>query len=131
MGRTDAESGETSPKECGLPDADKGSRKNTIQHVRDVFYRKCTLFLSNCLVCSQRTATDNICPLIEKGMGFSDREIVALLGAHALGRCHTEASGYWGPWTFAENTMSNEYFRLLIEERWSPKLSHNGKPWGE
>lgn len=42
---------------------------------------------------------------------------------------HTEASGYWGPWTFAENTMSNEYFRLLIEERWSPKLSHNGKPW--
>lgn len=25
--------------------------------------------------------------------------------------------------------MSNEYFRLLIEERWSPKVSHNGKPW--
>ena len=28
-----------------------------------------------------------------------------------------------------ENTFSNEYFRLLIEERWSPKMSHNGKPW--
>lgn len=64
-----------------------------------------------------------------KGMGFSDKEIVALLGAHALGRCHTDRSGYWGPWTFAENTFSNEYFRLLVEERWSPKLSHNGKPW--
>jgi len=101
VGRTDAESGESSPKECGLPDADKGSRKSTTQHVRDVFYR----------------------------MGFSDREIVALLGAHALGRCHTDRSGYWGPWTFAENTFSNEYFRLLIEERWSPKMSHNGKPW--
>ncbi len=25
--------------------------------------------------------------------------------------------------------MSNEYFRLLVEERWSPKISHNGKPW--
>lgn len=62
-------------------------------------------------------------------MGFNDREIVALLGAHALGRCHTDASGYWGPWTFAENTMSNEYFRLLVEERWSPKLTHNGNPW--
>ena len=35
------------------------------------------------------------------GMGFNDREIVALLGAHALGRCHTDRSGYWGPWTFA------------------------------
>jgi len=101
LGRTDADSGETSPKVCGLPDADKGSLKNTTQHVRDVFYR----------------------------MGFNDREIVALLGAHALGRCHTEASGYWGPWTFAENTFSNEYFRLLVEERWSPKMSHNGKPW--
>jgi hypothetical protein len=42
------------------------------------------------------------------GMGFNDREIVALLGAHALGRCHTDRSGYWGPWTFAENTFSNE-----------------------
>jgi len=40
LGRTDAESGETSPKECGLPDADKGSRKGTAQHVRDVFYRE-------------------------------------------------------------------------------------------
>lgn len=34
-------------------------------------------------------------------MGFNDREIVALLGAHALGRCHEDRSGYWGPWTFA------------------------------
>ena len=66
---------------------------------------------------------------VRLGMGFSDKEIVALLGAHALGRCHTDRSGYWGPWTFAENTFSNEYFRLLVEERWSPKLSHNGKPW--
>ena len=34
-----------------------------------------------------------------------------------------------GPWTNAETTFSNEYFRLLVEERWSPKLTHNGKPW--
>jgi cytochrome c peroxidase len=102
LGRTDAVSGESSPKVCGLPDADKGSRKATASHIRrDVFYR----------------------------MGFTDKEIVALSGAHALGRCHENASGYWGPWTFAENTFSNEYFRLLIEERWSPKVSHNGKPW--
>jgi hypothetical protein len=30
---------------------------------------------------------------------FDDREIVALSGAHGLGRCHAEASGYVGPWT--------------------------------
>jgi len=101
LGRTDASSGETSPPDGRLPDADKGSRAATTQHVRDIFYR----------------------------MGFDDRDIVALLGAHALGRCHTDRSGYWGPWTFAENTFSNEYFRLLLEERWSPKMTHNGKPW--
>lgn len=101
LGRVDMESGETSPPDGRLPDADKGSKKATIQHLRDIFHR----------------------------MGFTDREIVALSGAHALGRCHTTASGYWGPWTFAENTFSNEYFRLLVEERWSPKLTHEGKPW--
>lgn len=33
------------------------------------------------------------------------------------------------PWNFSETTFSNEYFRLLVEERWSPKLTHNGQPW--
>lgn len=59
----------------------------------------------------------------------SQSRFFLLTGAHAMGRCHTDRSGYWGPWTNAENTFSNEYFRLLIEERWSPKLTHNGKPW--
>lgn len=54
-------------------------------------------------------------------MGFSDREIVALSGAHALGRCHTDRSGFEGPWTFAPTTMSNEYFRLLLSETWVPR----------
>jgi len=101
LGRKDMESGETSPPDGRLPDADKGARVKTIQHIRDIFYR----------------------------MGFNDREIVALSGAHAMGRCHTEASGYWGPWTFAENSFSTEYYRVLLEEKWTPKTTHNGKPW--
>lgn len=39
LGRVDAESGESSPPDGRLPDADKGSRVATIQHVRDIFYR--------------------------------------------------------------------------------------------
>ncbi|KMS93323.1 hypothetical protein BVRB_032640, partial [Beta vulgaris subsp. vulgaris] len=51
-------------------------------------------------------------------MGFNDKEIVALIGAHALGRCHKNASGYTGRWTNAPTTFSNEFFRLLLEEKW-------------
>lgn len=29
-------------------------------------------------------------------MGFNDREMVALIGAHTVGRCHTDRSGYDG-----------------------------------
>lgn len=54
-------------------------------------------------------------------MGFNDREIVALSGAHALGRCHKDRSGYDGPWTFTPTRFSNQYYKLLLGEKWSPK----------
>ncbi|KAL7629442.1 heme peroxidase [Parahypoxylon ruwenzoriense] len=59
-------------------------------HLRDIFYR----------------------------MGFNDQEIVALAGAHALGRCHTDRSGFEGPWTFSPTVLTNDYYRLLLEEKW-------------
>jgi cytochrome c peroxidase len=54
-------------------------------------------------------------------MGFNDQEIVALSGAHALGRCHTDRSGYDGPWTFSPTVLTNDYYKLLIDEKWSWK----------
>ena len=74
-------------------------------HLRDVFYR----------------------------MGFDDKEIVALSGAHALGRCHTDRSGFEGPWTRAPTTFSNEYYKLLLgekwtERKWSPALLTHTSP---
>jgi cytochrome c peroxidase len=88
-GRADFEDGSTSDSNDRLPNADYGGRVKTVAGMRAIFNR----------------------------MGFEDQEIVALLGAHAMGRCHTDASGYWGPWTNAETTFSNEYFRLLLDER--------------
>jgi catalase (peroxidase I) len=55
-------------------------------------------------------------------MGFDDREIVALIGAHALGRCHTDRSGYSGPWTYTPNRFSNQYFKLLTTLKWKKKV---------
>lgn len=40
------------------------------------------------------------------------QEIVALIGAHSLGRCHTDRSGFDGPWTNAPTTFSNLYFQV-------------------
>ena len=91
-GRTDSEKPTTVP-DGRLPNADNGSRKKDVDHIRKILGRQ----------------------------GFNDREMVALCGAHAVGRCHTNASGYSGPWTFGENTFSNEYFRLLLEEKWTKK----------
>lgn len=51
-------------------------------------------------------------------MGFNDQEIVALSGAHALGRCHSDRSGFEGPWTFSPTTVTNDYFKLLFSEKW-------------
>jgi catalase (peroxidase I) len=70
-------------------------------HLRDVFYR----------------------------MGFNDREIVVLAGAHCLGRCHTDRSGFWGPWTRAPTSFTNEYFRELLENTWTVKKWNGPKQY--
>jgi len=44
--------------------------------------------------------------------------IVALSGAHTLGRCHTDRSGFDGPWTNAPTTFSNLYFTELTDNKW-------------
>lgn len=95
LGRPDATSGTTKEQtpDDRLPNADMGSKEKTTQHVRDVFYR----------------------------MGFNDREIVALIGCHALGRCYPTRSGFSGPWTNAEWTFSNQFFVELLENKWHYK----------
>jgi len=54
-------------------------------------------------------------------MGFNDQEIVALSGAHTLGRCHLVRSGFDGPWTRNPLKFDNEYFKNLIELDWKIK----------
>mmetsp|Transcript_20377 Transcript_20377/g.29266 ORF Transcript_20377/g.29266 Transcript_20377/m.29266 type:complete len:410 (+) Transcript_20377:89-1318(+) len=91
------------PHACGRVDYADGSRcppngrlpdaSQGATHLRDVFYR----------------------------MGFNDQEIVALSGAHTLGRCHMTRSGFDGPWTKSSLTFNNEYFRNLMDLEWQPR----------
>lgn len=59
-------------------------------------------------------------------MGFNDQEIVALSGAHNLGRCHADRSGFDGAWVNAPTRFSNTYFRLMLSRSWREKTLENG-----
>jgi cytochrome c peroxidase len=63
------------------------------RHIRDIFYR----------------------------MGFNDQEIAALAGAHSLGRCHPDRSGFEGPWQEAPTVFTNEYYKALRDRKWIKK----------
>jgi catalase (peroxidase I) len=47
-------------------------------------------------------------------IGMNDREMVALSGAHTVGKCHLDRSGFDGPWTSDHLKFDNEYFKLLL-----------------
>lgn len=40
---------------------------------------------------------------------------------YILGKCHTDRSGYKGPWTFSPTSFTNAYFQLLLDEKWTEK----------
>lgn len=63
------------------------------EHLREVFYR----------------------------MGFNDKDIVVLSGAHTVGSCHEDRSGFDGYWTASPLKFDNEYFRNLIEIDWKQR----------
>ncbi|GAB0492517.1 hypothetical protein MMPV_003780 [Pyropia vietnamensis] len=65
-----------------------------MSHLRDIFYR----------------------------MGMDDSEIVALSGAHTLGRAHPERSGKDGPWTKVPIVFDNTYFVEILKEKPDPAL---------
>lgn len=72
------------------PDGRLPDASEGAQHLRDIFYR----------------------------MGFDDQEIVALAGAHSLGRCHPDRLGFDGPWTYTPTYVSNQYYYMLTAEFW-------------
>ena len=94
-GRTD--SGTVAARSGLLPVPDSGRRgvdRSDAGHLREVFGR----------------------------MGFDqDWEIVALSGAHSVGRCNVWASGYDGTWTSNSIVFDNSYYMNLLELEWKKR----------
>lgn len=89
------------PDARGLDSAPEGRLPDATQgcpHLRDVFYK----------------------------MGFNDQDIVALSGAHAIGMCHGDRSGFVGPWTVSPLVMNNDFYRNLVNMKWEKTTQANG-----
>jgi cytochrome c peroxidase len=87
-GRADALDPSAVTPDGRLPNADSGppgADKSDADHLRSVFYR----------------------------MGFNDQEIVALSGAHALGRCHSEFSRMFHLISIAASSLICSLIRMF------------------
>ena len=54
--------------------------------------------------------------------------IVALSGAHTVGKCHLDRSGFDGPWTEDPLKFDNTYFSELMTKSYSAETTAKGCP---
>mmetsp|Transcript_49355 Transcript_49355/g.159329 ORF Transcript_49355/g.159329 Transcript_49355/m.159329 type:complete len:414 (+) Transcript_49355:74-1315(+) len=65
---------------------------------------------------------------IFKPKGFDDRDIVALSGAHTVGKCHLERSGFDGPWTENPLQFDNTYYTEMMAKTFTAETTSKGCP---
>jgi catalase (peroxidase I) len=92
---------DTAGPASAVPDGRLPDAAQGQDHIRNVFYR----------------------------MGFNDQEIVALIGAHAVGRCHKDRSGFDGPWTNSPTAFSNDFYVQLLNAKWNERKWNGPKQY--
>mmetsp|Transcript_11611 Transcript_11611/g.18883 ORF Transcript_11611/g.18883 Transcript_11611/m.18883 type:complete len:268 (+) Transcript_11611:98-901(+) len=60
--------------------------------------------------------------------GFTDKDIVALSGAHTVGKCHADRSGFDGAWTEAPLKFDNSYFTEMLSKAYTDETTAQGCP---
>ncbi|KAL7544503.1 hypothetical protein ACHAWF_007884, partial [Thalassiosira exigua] len=79
---------------------------------------------------AESQASAKISEIFVERLHFSPREVVALMGAHVLGRAKKINSGYDGPWVREPTKFTNSYFSDLVELPWVLTKTHV-EPFGE
>jgi catalase (peroxidase I) len=59
--------------------------------------------------------------------GFNDQEIVALSGAHTLGSCHLDRTGFDGTWTENDKKFDNAFYTDLMTKHYVPETTSKGR----
>ncbi len=67
---------------------------------------------------SESTSSEEVSSVFVDRLGFSPRQVVALVGAHVLGKASKEISGYEGKWVKKNDVFTNQYFIDLIHVPW-------------
>ena len=57
---------------------------------------------------------EHVMAIFRDGIGMSERQVVALIGAHTLGMTSPENSGFRGPWSPPTNRFDNAFYRTLM-----------------
>lgn len=119
-GRIDGFAAQATP-DGRLPDATQGA-----DHLRNIFYRMGYLFSDDV-----EEAEPNVisASMIKKSSHFPVLTLsvaVTVTGSYfinivtliAADNPFTTSSGFEGPWTFSPTTLTNDYFKLLFDEKW-------------
>ena len=63
---------------------------------------------------------DHVMEVFRDGMGMTERQVVALMGAHSLGSGTPDNSGFLGPWAPPASSLDNGFYMQLVNlnNRW-------------
>jgi len=64
---------------------------------------------------SPHFTTEQVLDYFDRMFDFNADETVAIMGAHNLGRLNNDNSGFDGPWVRSRFSLTNEFYRLLID----------------
>lgn len=103
---------------CLLPSTPAAVRAETVPNITQSPSSQPTSCKSSRIHCHLQLSVVTTPPSLSVRICPTRSDTVALIGAHSLGRCHTDRSGYKGPWTNAPTTFSNLYFQELLNNKW-------------